>query len=213
MPKRLFAQITFGPGLLDGLIEPGFGEIVFPPDVDEAFAGPHRKAGNGYALQDLMGVALHDVTVLDGPRFPFIGVADDIFGGDGEGPGEGPLEAGRESGAAPAANPGGLDFLHHRLRGHGGHRLFEIGVPSPGQIGIDAVGVDMADVIQHHQLLGALLILKEIIGAVGQLLIVRSFPGPVIGQHLLDFGGGQVADHHLIDLHGRGDFAHAQAGR
>ena len=83
--EELLAQIAFGPGLLDGLVQPVLGEVVFAPDVDEALAGPHRKAGNGHALQDLVGVAFHDIAVLDGARLAFIGVADDVFRGTSRG--------------------------------------------------------------------------------------------------------------------------------
>ena len=122
--EELLAQIAFGPGLLDGLVQPVLGEVVFAPDIDKALAGPHGKAGDGHAFQDLVGVALHDVAVLDGARLAFVGVADDVFLGRRQGPGEGPLQAGGEAGAAPAADARGLDFLHHLLRGHGWSRTF-----------------------------------------------------------------------------------------
>ena len=112
--EELLSQVAFGPGLLDGLVEPELGEVVFAPDVDEALIGAHGKAGDGHAFQDLVGVALHDIAVLDGAGLAFVGVADDVFLGHRQGPGEGPLEAGGEAGAAAAAQARGLYFLHHR---------------------------------------------------------------------------------------------------
>ena len=56
------------------------------------------------------------------------------------------------------------------------------------------------------------MIFPEIIGAIRQLLIVRDLAGPVVAQDLLDLGGGEVADHHFVDLHGGRHFADPQAG-
>ena len=50
-------------------------------------------------LDHLMGIALEQLAILEGPRLGLVGV-DDQIGGSGRGE-EAPLEAGREGGAAP----------------------------------------------------------------------------------------------------------------
>ena len=92
------------------------------------------------------------------------------------------------------------------------HHLFQGRVAAFGHVIIDLFRIDDADVVQQHQFRGALFVAAEIIGAVGQLFIVRSLAGPVVGQDLLDLVRGEVAVHHFVDLHGRGHFADPQAG-
>ena len=154
MPMDVVAQEILGLGGLDGLIEAVHGEVIFAPAIDVADAGAHGIAGDGHAFQDPVGVAFHDVAVLDGAGLAFIGVADDVLGGDGAGPGEGPFEPGGEAGAAPASEARVLHRVDHLFRGHG-QGLFQAVVAAPGQIVVQAHGVDLIHVGQEHQLIAA----------------------------------------------------------
>ncbi len=205
------AQKILGGGVLNGLVQPVHTEVIFAPDVDVADAGPHRIAGDGYAFQDPVGIAFHDVAVLDGAGLPFVGVAHDVLGEDGAGPGEGPLEPGGEAGAAPAPEARVFHRVHHFFRGHG-QGLLEALVAALFQVGIQAHGIDLVHIGQEHQLIAARQVIAQRIGGAGQGPVVHGFAGPVVTDDVLDAFRGEASEDHLVDLHGRGDLADPQAG-
>ncbi len=205
------AQKILGLGGLDGLIQPVHGQVIFAPDVDVADAGAHGVAGDGHAFQHPVGIAFHDVAVLDGAGLAFVGVADDVLGGDGAGPGEGPLEPGGEAGAAPAPEAGVLHRVHHLFRGQG-QGLFQALVAAPFQIGVQAQRIDLIHVGQEHQLIAAGQVIAQRVGGAGQLPVVHGLAGPVVAEDILDALGREPPEDHLVDLHGRGDLADPQAG-
>ena len=198
-------------GGLDGLIQPIHGQVIFTPAIDVADAGAHGVAGDGHAFQHPVGIAFHDVAVLDGAGLAFIGVADDVLGGDGAGPGEGPLEPGGEAGAAPAPEAGVLHRVHHLFRGQG-QGLFQAVVAAPFQIGVQAQRIDLIHVGQEHQFIAAGQVIAQRVGGAGQRPVVHGLAGPVVAEDVLDALGREPPEDHLVDLHGRGDLADPQAG-
>jgi hypothetical protein len=91
--------VGFGDGSLQDLRLPH----ILTADVDVAGVCPHGVAAQGAALDQLMGVALHQHPILEGTGLRLVGVADQIFCllallGD-----KAPLDPGGETGATPAA--------------------------------------------------------------------------------------------------------------
>ncbi len=97
-------------GLLDGGDQVLRLVVELAAHVDVAGVGAHREAGDQATFDQQVRIVTHDVAILAGARFGFVGVHDEIVrtilyllrh--------EGPLHAGREAGAATAAQAG---FLH-----------------------------------------------------------------------------------------------------
>ncbi len=152
--ENLVPEKALGPGLVDGVLEAQHGQVVFTPAVDVAYARAHCEAGDGHAFHQPVGVAFHDVAVLDGAGLAFVGVAHQVLGRRGQRPGEGPLEPGGKAGAPSAPKPRSLHHLHHLLPAHG-ESLFEALVTAPGDIVVHAHGVDLVDVPEERQVIGA----------------------------------------------------------
>jgi len=77
--KNVFTQTAILAGLLNGYLDPVKGELVLSTDINVTFIRPNRIGGYQHGLYDAERVAFHNDTVLEGSRFAFIGVADDIF--------------------------------------------------------------------------------------------------------------------------------------
>ena len=71
---------------------------------------PDRVAGDEHALDELVGIALHEDAVLVGAGLGLVAVDHEVAGPHA-GRAEAPLHAGREAGAAPAEQAGRLDLL------------------------------------------------------------------------------------------------------
>ena len=85
---------------------------VFAPDVDVAGIGPHREPGNQTALDQRMRIVPHDLAVLAGAGFGFVGIDHQIgrasVGHLGH---ERPFQAGGKARPAAPAQPAGLDLI------------------------------------------------------------------------------------------------------
>ncbi len=84
--------------------------------VDVAPRRAHRDAGDGHALDEHEGIALHDHAVGEGAAVALVGVADDVLLRPGSVGHRLPLDPGREAGAAAAAQPRGRHLGDDRLR-------------------------------------------------------------------------------------------------
>ena len=82
-------------------------------------------------------------------------------------------------------------------------RLFEALVAALGDILVHAHGVDLVDVPQKRQVIGAGRVVAQGIGGAPDGAVVRGLAGPVVRQDLLHLVGGEAPVHHLVDLHGR----------
>ena len=76
--------------------------VVLAADEDERVAGVGGEGGDRDPLDQLVGVALHQLAVLEGPRLRLVGVAAQVLGHFAARQ-EGGLFAHREAGAAAAA--------------------------------------------------------------------------------------------------------------
>jgi len=75
--------------------------------------------GDGDAFQHQVGIALHEIAVLEGAGLALVGVAEQVDGMAGYRMQEAPLAAGREAGAAPAAQARGRHLRDDVLGAHG----------------------------------------------------------------------------------------------
>jgi len=97
------------------VLEPGHGQGVLRPDIDVAFVGARGNGGDQHAFDHQVWVAFHDAAVHEGPRIPFVTIADDVFGRVFL-PGHLlPFATGRIAAAAPAAQIGFKNRLANRL--------------------------------------------------------------------------------------------------
>src|SRR3989454_3189890 len=92
-------------------------------DVDVGGVAADRVRGDDDALEELVGVVLDDLAVLEGARLALVGVDGEIDGLLALLGQEAPLHAGREAGAAPPAEVRGLHHLDQLLGLAGRERL------------------------------------------------------------------------------------------
>ena len=87
----------------DRLLHGGDGIGIFRADIDEALGGAGGDAGDGHALDEHEGIALHHHAVGEGAAVALVGVAADIFLVRLRVMHRLPLDAGGEARAAAAA--------------------------------------------------------------------------------------------------------------
>ena len=137
----------------DGGFQPGDGQGVLGTDVDVALIAAGGHAGDEHALDDGVGVALHDGPVHERAGVALVAVAHHIFLAGGLFPHALPLAAGGEAAAAPAPQAGVGDLLADLLAGHLKQGLLKGGVAVPGDVLVDILRVGGAAVLQHHPVL------------------------------------------------------------
>ncbi len=84
---------------------------IFGAEIDVAVSGAYGDAGDGHALDEHEGIALHDHPVGEGAGIAFVGVAHDVFLLGWRLRHGAPFDAGRKSGAAAPAQAGIGDLL------------------------------------------------------------------------------------------------------
>ena len=123
---------------------------ILRADVDVALVAAGGERGDHHALDDRMGVALHDGAVHERAGVALVAVADHILLALGLAADAVPLSA---RGKARAAAAGIEDLTADVLVGHLKERLFESGVAVVGKVFVNVLGVRRAAVFQHHALL------------------------------------------------------------
>src|SRR2546427_385398 len=120
-------QKSFGPGLFSGPIERNQSAPratrELAADVDVGGVAADGVRGDDDALEELVGVVLDDLAVLEGARLALVGVDGEIDGLLALLGQKAPLHAGREAGAAPPAEVRGLHHLDQLLGRAGRERL------------------------------------------------------------------------------------------
>ncbi len=139
----LRADVAGRVGLVEGGGDALLGQGHLAPDVEEGLAAADRVAGEQDALDQLVGIALHEDAVLVGAGLALVAVDDEVAGPHA-GRAEAPLDAGREAGAAPTEEAGRLDLVDHRGRGHG-QRLAQGLVAAGGLVAGQGVRVVVAE--------------------------------------------------------------------
>src|SRR5271169_2788640 len=123
-------------------------------DIDEAMVRGHGAAGDQTALDEKVRIVPHDLAVLAGAGFGFIGIDDEIMrpavGLFGH---ERPFQPGGKAGAAAAALAGGLDLIDDAVAAFG-ENLFGA-VPSAAGAGrLKAEAVMTVEVFENAVLVG-----------------------------------------------------------
>ena len=137
----------------DGGFQTGDGQGVLGTDVDVALVAAGGHAGDEHALDDGVGVALHDGPVHERAGVALVAVAHHIFFAGGLFPHAVPLAPGGEAAAPPASQAGVGDLLADLLVGHLKQGLLKGGVAVPGDVLVDILRVGGAAVLQHHTVL------------------------------------------------------------
>ena len=143
--KDVLAEEAALARLLDGDVHARDGEGVLVADVDVALDGVRGEGGDEHALDDEVGVALHEDAVDPGAGVALVGVADEVAGVGAGIAEEVPLAASGEAGAAAPAEAAFEHEFDDGLRLHV-ERLHETFVSAQGKGVVDVLGVDLAAV-------------------------------------------------------------------
>ena len=109
------ADVAGGVGLVERGRHPLLGVGHLAADVQEALRQADRVAGDEAALDQLVGIELHEEAVLVRTRLALVAVDDEVARPHPLGR-QPPLDAGGEAGAATAEDGGRADLLVDRLR-------------------------------------------------------------------------------------------------
>src|SRR5208282_6276666 len=111
-----------GAGLLERRLEDTASPDILETKVDVSGARPGGEARDQDALEQLVGVPLHQVAVIEGRRLALVGVDahERLFPILGK---KRPLQAAREAGAAAAAEVGVPDQVDDRIGRNGRESL------------------------------------------------------------------------------------------
>ena len=141
--QDLPTHIAGGIGLVQGCGDPLLGQGHLTPHVQEALREAQRVAGDEAALDELVGVALHEEAVLVGAGLALVAVDHQVARPDAL-RAEPPLDACRESGAA-TTQQGRLADLAVDLGRSLRHRRLQAHVPAGGLETGERVGVLVAE--------------------------------------------------------------------
>ncbi len=194
------AEVAPGVSLLERPGEDGERLVVLRPQEDVAGRRLDRVAGEGHAFDQQVRAAFHEKAVLEGARLHLVGVADDVLGRRRVGAHghEAPLASGRRS---------------RRRRGRAGRRRFTTCVTSAG-------ASSRSGLAQRLVAAGRLVVVdaeRPAVGAEGagqRTFVVRRHVGPSVthsGPGSRRCARGQLAVEVLVDHHGRGVVACAEA--
>src|SRR5207249_4975079 len=117
-PLDVLAQPASGVSFFHCPIEAIGWPKILAPNVDVRLVAPDREGSDQHALQKCMRVALEDVSILESPRFPFVGVDDQILGFRAALWDERPFSSCRKSGSAQTAKVGPRDLVDDLRRRH-----------------------------------------------------------------------------------------------
>ena len=150
-PEQVAAQEAAALEFGDAFLEAPSEIPEFAAAVDVGRRGLGGIGAQRHPLQELVGVALHDLAVFERARLGLVGVNDDVTRED-IGREEAPLHAGRETGPAPPAQARGLDDLDDLRRLLGGHRLAQRFEAAVLQVDVELVDVGDVEVAQQDVL-------------------------------------------------------------
>ena len=151
--KDIITQQTHFLGLGNGGLETADGQRILGTDVDVSVLSAGGAACDHHALEDAVGVTLHDGAVHKGAGVTLVTVADHVLHGSLLLPCAVPLAACGETAAAAATEAGVGDELADVLIGHLKESLFKGGVAVLGDVLFDIFGIGSAAVGKHHTVL------------------------------------------------------------
>ncbi|MBA7626499.1 hypothetical protein ES703_33950 [subsurface metagenome] len=184
--------------------------------------GTDGAGADNHSLQDAVGVALQQASILVGAGVALVGVADDVFNLTFSLAARLPLPAGREAAAAPAPQPRLLDLFDNLLRGHLEEGFSQGGVAADGDIVFNIRRVNRAVSAED---IPCLLLVEGDVGLVGdgfagrRVDVEQALDDPArhdgLVDNLLDVLGLDLLVENLLgfDDHQGASFAEAVAAR
>jgi len=136
-------------GLLDRRVENVALEVVLAPDEDEAAVRAGGARRDRDPLDQLVGVLLHQLAVLEGARLGLVGVAAQVLVHVAARQ-EARLLAHREARPAAPAKPRVLELLQQALGLQVVERHRQRFVTTVPAIGVDRVQPRLVDVLEQH---------------------------------------------------------------
>ena len=205
-PLDIAAQEAAFAGFLKGFEHDFRGDGKFFAHVDISLMSPHCVAGDDHSFNELVGILVDNVAVLERAWFGFVTVANQVNRLRVVRRNEGPFHAGGEPRAATAAKTG---FFHLVNDGPGLHaeRLFQFFITAVGQIavngGIPALAVDVFQNAARFPGVG--FFTGKIGDAHGENLVRGKWKGLgclIFGNHFFqhfrsDFFVQEIVDHHV----------------
>ena len=140
-------------GLVNSHLQALHGQGILGTDIDIALGGAGGYAGNHHALDDGVGIALHDGAVHKRAGVALVTVADDILYIGDVFAHTLPLAPGRETAAAPAPETGVGDFPADGLAGHVKQGLFKGAVAVLGDVFLQVLGIAGTAALEDHTVL------------------------------------------------------------
>ena len=107
----IFPDEAGGAGLSNGFFEDACAMGHLAPDVDVSLLHIVRETRDHRALDQLMRVLMHDVTILECARLGFVGVDNQVNGFAALAVDETPLYTARKTGAAATTETGFFHFV------------------------------------------------------------------------------------------------------
>ena len=138
------AEVATGIRLVNGRLHPPGRLRILPADVDEGVMNLIRDSGDDDSFDHLVGIALEQLAILEGPGLRLVCVDHEI-GRPGRGK-EAPLEARRECRPSPTQQTGGLYGVDQLVSCHA-HGSTRLDISARVLVDIDPVGVGW--VIDH----------------------------------------------------------------
>jgi hypothetical protein len=137
------ADVAGGIGLVERLGDSFLGQRHLAAHVQEDLCGTDGVTRDERALDEQVGIPLHDDAVLVGARLGLVAV-DHQVAGEHTGRDEAPLDSGGEARPAAAEQARGLDLLGDLVGGHGGQRPLEALVAAGLEVALERVPVGEA---------------------------------------------------------------------
>src|ERR1039457_6910604 len=134
---------------VDRRLQPLNRKWVLGAAVDVALSRSHRVRSDPHSFEDAVRVTLEDRPIHERTRGALVRIAHDVLrSGDLLGDSR-PLQSGRIPGAAAPSQTAAGDLINDLLRGHLCHGLGQAAVALPGNVVIDALGIDVAAILEH----------------------------------------------------------------
>ena len=190
----IIAQQAQTGGLVNGYLQALHGQGILGPDIDIALGGPGGDTGNHHALDNGVGVTLHDGAVHKGAGVTLIAVADDVLHIGDISAHTLPLAPGREAAAAPAPEAGVGNLPADGLVRHVEQGFFKGAVAVLGDVLLQILGIAGTAALEHHPVL---LFIK------GDILLTGvGYAVLVVGQAVDNFAAQKGALYDLVAVLG-----------
>ena len=140
--EDVLAEVPLGTGLLESLGHDLSSLRKLATDVDVGEMDIERVGGDGHPLDELMGIIVQDVTILERARLGFVTVADKVMWFAIIALDEAPFHTAGETGTTPSTKIRFFDLIDNLLGLHA-EGLFQFGVAAMFFITLDVGRVSL----------------------------------------------------------------------